>query len=41
MGDAFQAGDIQDVVVWDLRKFNDRRGWLVELFRHDDLATEF
>ncbi|MDX6385227.1 MAG: dTDP-4-dehydrorhamnose 3,5-epimerase [Blastocatellia bacterium] len=41
MGDSFQAGDIQDVVVRDLRKFNDGRGWLVELFRHDELATEF
>ena len=37
----FQAGEIKDVVVQDLRKFNDRRGWLVELFRHDELAAEF
>ena len=37
----FQTGEIKDVVVRDLRKFNDRRGWLVELFRHDDLDSEF
>src|SRR6476661_10687244 len=41
MGDYFQEGDIRDVVVRDLRKFNDRRGWLIELFRHDELAAEF
>jgi len=39
--EAIQAGEIKDVVVHDLRKFNDRRGWLVELFRHDELAAEF
>jgi dTDP-4-dehydrorhamnose 3,5-epimerase len=39
--ESFQSGDIRDVVVRDLRKFNDRRGWLVELFRHDELAAEF
>lgn len=41
MVDSFKTGDIKDVVVRDLRQFNDRRGWLVELFRHDELATEF
>ena len=39
--ESFQSGEIKDVVVSDLRKFNDRRGWLVELFRHDELAAEF
>jgi len=39
--ETFQTGDIKDVVVRHLRKFNDGRGWLVELFRHDDLANEF
>ena len=38
---AFQKGKIQDVVVYPLRKFVDERGWLAELFRHDDLAEEF
>ncbi|HVS83816.1 MAG TPA: dTDP-4-dehydrorhamnose 3,5-epimerase family protein [Pyrinomonadaceae bacterium] len=37
----FQLGEIQDVVVRELRKFDDRRGWLSELFRHDELAAEF
>jgi dTDP-4-dehydrorhamnose 3,5-epimerase len=37
----FQTGEIKDVVVRDLRRFNDQRGWLVELFRHDGLASEF
>ena len=37
----FQKGKIQDVVVYPLRKFVDERGWLAELFRHDDLAEEF
>ena len=37
----FQPGEIKDVVIRDLRKFNDRRGWLTELFRHDELTAEF
>src|SRR5438067_2534961 len=32
---------IQDVIVRDLRKFTDSRGWLTELFRRDELALEF
>lgn len=39
--EAFRAGEIKDVVVSDLRKSNDRRGWLCELFRHDGLDAEF
>ena len=38
---SFIDADIQDVVVRDLRKFNDSRGWLTELFRRDELAGEF
>ena len=41
MPDTFQPGDIKDVVVRDLRKFTDERGWLTELFRHDELTREF
>ncbi len=41
MAESFQPGRIKDVVVHNLRKFNDERGWLVELFRHDELAGEF
>ena len=37
----FIDADIKDVVVRDLRKFTDSRGWLTELFRHDELAAEF
>ncbi len=37
----FIEADIKDVVVYPLRKFYDDRGWLAELFRHDELAEEF
>ena len=37
----FREGNIRGVVVRDLRKFNDDRGWLSELFRYDEMATEF
>ncbi|HSQ24242.1 MAG TPA: dTDP-4-dehydrorhamnose 3,5-epimerase family protein [Pyrinomonadaceae bacterium] len=37
----FREENIHDVVVRDLRKFNDSRGWLSELFRNDELAAEF
>jgi dTDP-4-dehydrorhamnose 3,5-epimerase len=39
--EVFHSGEISDVVIRKLRKFNDRRGWLTELFRHDELTTEF
>ena len=37
----FIEGDIRDVVVYPLKKYADDRGWLSELFRHDDLDQEF
>ena len=37
----FTEGEIKDVVVYDLKKYYDDRGWLAELFRHDDLDAEF
>ena len=37
----FQVGEISGVVVRDLRRFNDDRGWLAELFRHDELDQEY
>ena len=37
----FTKGKIQDVVVYPLKKFVDERGWLCELFRHDEIAEEF
>jgi dTDP-4-dehydrorhamnose 3,5-epimerase len=32
---------IADVVVYPLKKFEDERGWLAELFRHDVIDEEF
>jgi dTDP-4-dehydrorhamnose 3,5-epimerase len=37
----FRVGKIDDVVVQPLRRLNDSRGWLCELFRRDELAAEF
>lgn len=37
----FTEGTIRDVLVRPLRKFYDERGWLAELFRHDELMQEF
>src|SRR5438105_2402649 len=39
--DGFIEAAIQDVIVRDLRKFTDSRGWLIELFRRDEVAAEF
>ena len=33
----FHQGAIHDVIVKDLVKYIDERGWLCELFRHDEL----
>ena len=41
MSEPFKSGSIKDVIVRDLQTFNDRRGWLTELFRHDELPAEF
>jgi dTDP-4-dehydrorhamnose 3,5-epimerase len=40
-GEGFKRGAIRDVVVRNLGKFVDERGWLAELFRQDELAEEF
>lgn len=40
-GENFKDGEIHGVVVYQLRKFADERGWLAELFRHDELDEEF
>jgi dTDP-4-dehydrorhamnose 3,5-epimerase len=37
----FKKGKIEDVVVYPIKKFVDERGWLAELFRHDELDEEF
>ncbi len=37
----FTKGKIDDVIVYPLKKFVDERGWLCELFRHDEIAKDF
>lgn len=37
----FITGAINGVLVCELRKIRDERGWLAELFRQDQLAAEF
>lgn len=37
----FTKGKINDVVIYPLKKFVDERGWLAELFRHDEIPEEF
>lgn len=37
----FKDGEIKDVIVHQLKKFSDDRGWLAELFRADELGEEF
>jgi dTDP-4-dehydrorhamnose 3,5-epimerase len=38
---AFKRGAIRGVVVRDLKKYVDERGWLAELFRDDELEEEY
>jgi dTDP-4-dehydrorhamnose 3,5-epimerase len=38
---AFTPGPIEGVIWKPLKKFHDDRGWLCELFRHDELPAEF
>jgi dTDP-4-dehydrorhamnose 3,5-epimerase len=37
----FETGSIDGVIWRPLKKYHDGRGWLCELFRHDDLPAEF
>jgi dTDP-4-dehydrorhamnose 3,5-epimerase len=37
----FHPGTIEGVLWKPLKKYHDGRGWLCELFRHDELPTEF
>ncbi len=37
----FRPGPIQDVLFRPLRRFEDPRGWLAEIFRADELPPEF
>ena len=37
----FKKGTIHDVIIRELTKFQDKRGWLMELFRSDEIREEF
>jgi dTDP-4-dehydrorhamnose 3,5-epimerase len=37
----FKNGNIRDVIIRDLTKYQDKRGWLLELFRSDEITEEF
>src|SRR6185295_9918354 len=37
----FRQGEIEDVLIRVYKKFSDSRGWLAELFRHDELPDSF
>ncbi len=37
----FTSGPIEGVVVTALKKYSDKRGWLSELFREDELDPQF
>jgi dTDP-4-dehydrorhamnose 3,5-epimerase len=37
----FKNGDIDGVVVRDLRMYQDKRGWLTEIYREDELADQY
>ena len=36
----YQEGNIHDVLVKELKRYTDSRGWLMEIFRHDELPFE-
>jgi dTDP-4-dehydrorhamnose 3,5-epimerase len=36
----FKEGDIDGLIVRDLKFFKDKRGWLSELFRNDELSED-
>ena len=37
----FRSGHIKDVILRDLSRHTDKRGWLSELFRSDEVPEEF
>jgi dTDP-4-dehydrorhamnose 3,5-epimerase len=37
---SFRDGPVEGVIIRPLKRFDDARGWLIELFREDELATE-
>jgi dTDP-4-dehydrorhamnose 3,5-epimerase len=38
---SFTTGPIDGVIWKPLKRYHDQRGWLLELFRHDELTVEF
>jgi dTDP-4-dehydrorhamnose 3,5-epimerase len=38
---SFITGEIEGVTIYPLTKYFDDRGWLAELFRHDQIDAEF
>ncbi|MHB1661445.1 MAG: dTDP-4-dehydrorhamnose 3,5-epimerase family protein [bacterium] len=38
MGFSFKLSEIKDVVVKDIKKHTDERGWLAELYRSDEIS---
>jgi dTDP-4-dehydrorhamnose 3,5-epimerase len=41
MEPGFRSGRIDDVLWYPLKRYLDHRGWLCELFRHDEIPEEF
>ena len=37
----FRSGPIEGLIIKSLQRYNDPRGWLTELFRHDELDHQF
>jgi len=37
----FVEGTINDVITYPIKRYDDDRGWLAELFRHDVIPEEF
>jgi dTDP-4-dehydrorhamnose 3,5-epimerase len=37
----FHAAEIHDVIIRDLKRYVDARGWLTELFRQDEIDDKF
>jgi len=37
----FKKGEIQGVLIRPLVKYKDKRGWLIELFRQDELEQDY
>ena len=37
----FKKGPIEDVLIRNVKKYVDERGWLLETFRHDELDSRY